>query len=52
MTYLFPHFNMSPKFKVEDLPDLTGRVYLVTGGNTGMYVILYYGESNSFPSRS
>lgn len=28
---------MSP-FTPDSLPDLSGRVYVVTGGNTGLYV--------------
>lgn len=27
-------------FHPDNLPDLTGRVYIVTGGNSGMYVYL------------
>lgn len=26
-------------FSVDALPDLSGRVYVVTGGNAGMYVL-------------
>jgi len=26
----------SSKFSVDDLPDLKGKIYLVTGGNAGM----------------
>lgn len=29
-------------FSPNDLPDLTGKVYLVTGANTGMYVFSIY----------
>jgi hypothetical protein len=31
----------SMTFTPESLPDLDGKVYLVTGGNTGMYVVFY-----------
>lgn len=42
-----PSSNFSP----DSLPDLTGRVYLVTGGNTGMSVVphlLFRGSSLTF----
>jgi hypothetical protein len=26
-------------FHPDSLPDLTGKVYIVTGGNSGMYVV-------------
>lgn len=29
----------SSKFSVDSLPRLSGKVYVVTGGNAGMYVI-------------
>lgn len=29
-------FPPKPTYSVDDIPDLTGRVYIVTGGNSGV----------------
>lgn len=35
LTYLADLFPPKPTFKVEDIPDLTGKVIIVTGANSG-----------------
>jgi hypothetical protein len=40
-------FPPKPTFKVDDIPDLKGKVVIVTGGNTGEYQ-----SSNTIVSRN
>ena len=46
MVILFSFINESfppkTKFNVEDIPDLTGRVMIVTGANAGQYAFLSF----------
>jgi hypothetical protein len=36
LSLLTQSFPPKPKFKVEDIPDLSGKVVIVTGGNSGI----------------
>jgi hypothetical protein len=36
--FYFPFSNITMGFHPDSLPDLTGKVYIVTGGNSGMFV--------------
>ena len=39
VTFLADLFPPKPIFKTEDIPDLTGKVIIVTGANTGTEIL-------------
>lgn len=46
-------FPPKSRFHVEDIPDLSGKVMIVTGANTGEFLYIEYGNPQVHdPSRS